>query len=313
MTTSTVRLIFFGSTDDSVIVLSRLHQLEIGNWKLEIACVVTQPPRAVGREQIITPTPVEVWAKAHHIPVLSFASHSEKSWAYADEEQVVDALEPFKADLIISACYGQRIPAETINKARFGGLNVHPSLLPRWRGADPVPWAILVGDHQTGVTVVTLSEKFDEGSILAQKKLAILDTDTSDALRTKLFTMGADLLFEVFSDVLSMKRITKNEVTNNNFSYARRFTRDDGFEPWETLQKAFADPTEAQKFYRKFRAFDPWPGVWTTVKVKSEKKRLKIIACHVDTVSGLFTIDTVQREGKNPVSWTQFQNAYLPS
>ncbi|MDP1723047.1 MAG: methionyl-tRNA formyltransferase [Candidatus Gottesmanbacteria bacterium] len=313
----TVKIIFFGSTDDSVIVLSALYALVIGppagGWSLEIACVVTQPPRAVGRKQTMTPTPVEAWAKEHIIPVLSFASAAEKSWAYADEHQVIDTLQPFKADLIVSACYGQKIPQKTIRDAAFGGLNVHPSLLPRWRGADPVPWALFSGDHQTGVTVVTLSDTFDTGTIIARKKMSITDTDTSDPLRTKLFTLGAELLAKYLPSYLDHKPVTRHSSPPSPSPYARRLSRDDGFESWEAIQKAFIDPNEAQRLDRKFRAFFPWPGVWTTIQVKSEEKRLKILSLHLQPTTYNLQFDTVQLEGKNPVSWTQFQDAYLPS
>lgn len=326
-----VKIIFFGSTSDSVIVLSRLHHLEIGDWILDISSVVTQPPRAVGRKQIITPTPVDKWATSHKIPVLSFSSDPDKPWLYTDENTVIDALEPFQTDLIVSACYGQKIPEKTITDARFGGLNVHPSLLPRWRGADPVPWAIYTGDHQTGVTVVTLSENFDTGAIIARKAVPILPTDTSDALRTKLFTLGAELLIHIVPDYLvHTKPISPSlPLPLSPSPYARRLTRDDGYEPWEAIQQAVSDPIEAERLDRKFRAFHPWPGVWTLLRRsvakaamarrrqgyggQAEEKRLKILACHLDSSTHHLVLDTVQREGKKPVSWTQFQTAYLPS
>lgn len=323
-----IKIIFFGSTDDSLLVLRKLHGLAIGNRSLEIACVVTQPPRPNGRKQMITPTPVEIWAKKHHLPLFSFSSNPHKSWMYADENQVIDAIEPFKADLVVSACYGQKIPQKTITDARLGGLNVHPSLLPRWRGADPVPWAILSGDHQAGVTIVTLNEKFDEGHIVAQKKIPMMNSDTSDALRTRLFTLGADLLINAIPDYVYLRLPSPSSSPAISPSpYARRLTRDDGFESWETIQKSFLDPDESVRLERKFRAFAPWPGVWTSVRIRNHElgsmneKRVKIIACHLDSSSHSavhpathhLIIDTVQLEGKNPVSWTQFHNAYLPS
>ena len=337
-----VKIIFFGSTSDSLIVLNKLHSLVIGHWSLDIVSVVTQPPRPVGRKQTMTPTPVEMWAKEHKIPVLSFASHPEKSWAYADEQQVIDTLQPFKADLIVSACYGQKIPSQTISSAQFGGLNVHPSLLPRWRGADPVPWAILSGDHQTGVTVVTLSEKFDDGNIIAQKKIPIVHSDTSPALRTKLFTIGADLLIEVLPGYLSRlsfprtreSRVKKIWIPGSSprmtirsmqtkFPYARRLSRHDGYEPWEALEKSFLDPDEAIRIDRKFRAFSPWPGVWTEIAMQAtqasparpdnkQKQRLKILACHLSPEPYRLIMDIVQLEGKTPVSWKQFVSAHIP-
>lgn len=291
------RVIFFGSTSDSVLVLEKLPR---------VCAVVTQPARPVGRKQLVTPTSVEIWAKERRIPVLSFPSDPKKPWLYESEHQVVDTLESQKADLFVSVCFGQKIPWEAIKEVRYGGLNVHPSLLPRWRGADPVPWAILAGDHQTGVTIVTLSKEFDEGRIIAQKKIPIGDTDTSDPLRTKLFTLGADLLVEV----LPRYFITPSKPPLNirggegELPYARRLTRDDGFETWDTIQKAFDDPEEAKRMDRKFRAFHPWPGLWTKVK----EKRLKIL--RITYNASRITLDIVQLEGRKPVSWKQFSCAY---
>ena len=295
-----MNVLFFGSTTDSVIVLEKLVSLKT----ITISCVITQPPRPVGRKQIITSTPSEIFAKGKNIPVLSFPSSVEKPWIFTNEQTVIDTLEPFQADLLISASYGQKIPTKTIQEARFGGLNVHPSLLPRWRGADPVPWAILSGDHQTGVTVVTLSEKFDEGKIIAQKKINITDNDFSDPLRTKLFAIGADLLGEVLPDYVAGS-LKGHPQAKTDGPVSKRLTREHGFELWTSLQLAQKDQEEAQRIDRKYRAFTPWPGVWTTVN----NKRLKILTCHVSSDSCL-VIDTVQLEGKNPVSFTQYRQAY---
>lgn len=264
-----MNIIFFGSTSDSVLVLEKLTH---------VIAVVTQPPRPVGRKHIVTPTPVETWAKEKHIPVL-----------YVPSE-----LESFKADLLVSASYGEKIPTKTITDAKYGGLNVHPSLLPRWRGADPVPWAILSGDHQIGVTVITLSEDFDEGKIIAQKKLSITAKDTSDPLRTKLFEIGAQLLVEILK---SIGDALQGEVLQGvaPTPYARRFTREDGFEPWEKI----IDPNEAIRIERKFRAFHPWPGLWTI----KDRKRLKILACHLE--SDLLVLDQIQWEGKKPLDMSK--------
>ncbi len=314
-----VNIVFFGSTDDSVNVLEKLffpsHRQFV---TLSICCIVTQPPRPVGRKQVSTRTPVELWATAHNTTVLSFPSDPDRPWLYAHEEQVIDALQPLKADLLVSACYGQHIPIQAIQAARYGGLNVHPSLLPRWRGADPVPWAIVTGDHQTGVTIVTLSEKFDDGRIIAQKKIPITDTDTSDTLRTKLFTIGADLLTEILPEYL----LTPHKLPKNNPSspplkvrggrvglrggtYARRLTRDDGFEPWDAIQKALEDPKEARRIDRKFRAFFPWPGLWT----KIGERRLKILSLHLSPITYSLSLDVVQWEGKNPIPYSPLLTA----
>jgi methionyl-tRNA formyltransferase len=308
-----MRVIFFGSTSDSVIVASEISQLSTVN--LSICCVVTQPPKPIGRKKIITPTPVELWAKEKNIPVLSFQANREKPWEYENEQTVIDTLEPFKADLIVSASYGQKIPSLLISNATFGGLNVHPSILPRWRGADPVPWAILSGDHQIGVTVVTLAEKFDQGKIIAQKKIPVEANDTSDPLRTKLFELGGKLLTDALPDYCSGKNKGTPQIISNDHGvhpYARKFTRDDGCILWKNILSATADLHLGQEIERKFRALIPWPGLWTEVSIDGVKKRLKIVQLHLDD-NDVLVIDTVQLEGKNPVPYTQFASAYHPT
>ncbi len=346
-----MNILFFGSTTDSVLVLDAIYGKTAGTHTLNIIAVVTQPPRPVGRKGIITPTPVQMWAEEHHISVLSFPSNSEKSWEYENEQSVIAALQPFQADLLLSASYGQKIPSKTIADAPFGGLNIHPSILPRWRGADPVPWAMIAGDHQTGVTLVTLSESFDKGKLVQQKKVPILDSDLADPLRTKLFGIGATLFLDTISEFKggSFEETVKNQEVS---SYARKFHKQDGYIPWELLQETMqqepgAMNLEAWKqiqaqypdvplfksyityqhgddpnsplgviFERFFRALSPWPGLWTTIQVKSnssaemQQKRVKIIGCHV-TSSSLLSIDTVQLEGKTPTTFLQFKEAYL--
>lgn len=339
-----MNILFFGSTTDSVIVLNRLLKLPASNVQFQIVAIVTQPPKPIGREKIVTPTPVELWAKDHNISVLSFPTDLDKPTQYQNEQTVIDALAPFQADVLISASYGERIPTQTIKSAKFGGLNVHPSLLPRWRGADPVPWAILSGDQQTGATVVTLSEQFDEGKIIAQKKIALTETETTDELRAKLFALGADLLIE---QLITFQGPTLKGVSQDpkKATYARRLTRGDGYIAWDFLQavlknepttglplpKLFQELPELSptthrprsgracnlSIHRAFRALTPWPGIWTLVRLPNttnptnttNEKRLKILELSI--INYQLTINLVQLEGKTPVSFEQFQEAYL--
>lgn len=328
-------IVFFGSTSDSVIALEQLTAHHT------ITCVVTQPPRPVGRNGIITSTPVQTWAQSHTIPFLSFTSHQEKSWEYENEQTVIDTLEPFTPELIVSASYGQKIPSKTIADAKLGGINIHPSILPRWRGADPVPWAMIAGDHQTGVTLVTLTEEFDKGKLVAQKKVPIRDSDYPDPLRSALFTMGAELLITTLKEIKgdSFENTVKNQEAS---SYARKFSRIDGYMPWGLLQSAMdkesharveqfaevplirdylkytlaheAEPFLGSILERFFRALSPWPGMWTQLPIISgdtvAEKRLKILSCTL-SVKGELVLNTVQLEGKTAVPFAQFKAAYL--
>lgn len=344
-----IKILFFGSTTDSVIVLEKLFNFRPkSDIRILISGIVTQPPRPVGRKQVLTPTPVETWAKEHRIPVLSFPNSPDRPYLFADEQTVIDTLSPTMSHLIISASFGQKIPTATLKSAKFGGLNVHPSLLPHWRGADPVPWAILSGDRQTGVTIVTLEEKFDAGKIMGQKKIPILKTDFSDPLRTKLFSLGAELLVRVLPDYLSGKTAGSPQHPTSDIRhpisgiYARRLTRDDGFIPWDLIKKAsegfdvpLSDRPPILSFdichltfaiERAWRALSPWPGIWTEIEISDKpaspvgrqkvtsRKRLKIISLHLSLVtshlSPLLILDSVQLEGKKPVPFVTFRNAY---
>jgi methionyl-tRNA formyltransferase len=316
-----MKCIFFGSTDDSVCVLAKL--IELPDEKLELAAVVTQPAKPVGRNKTLTPTPVEVYAKKHNITVLTFETQPEKPWKYQHEEAVTSSLSPFQPDIVISASYGQKIPYDLIKKARYGGINVHPSLLPRWRGTDPVPWTILSGDAQTGVSIVTLSETFDTGRIIAQKKIPIPSHPQTAALRNTLFTLGAQLLTDALSEYIHNP--DKGAVQDPEKAvYARRLTREDGYIPWPIFLDALHGiPIEIQKqpeilsyahaqvfeaINRAVTALSPWPGIYTLVTLKTEQKRLKILSVHIDEQR--LIPDMVQLEGKNPVSFSQFVSAY---
>ena len=338
-----MNIIFFGSASDSVIVLDTLIHFPSSDFpaspadgRLLLSAVVTQPPTPIGRKQVISPTPVEIWAKKHNLPVLSFENDPKKPWLFQNEEDAVNTLSTFKPDLLISACYGVKIPQQILKKAKFKGLNIHPSLLPRWRGADPIPWTIPSGDQQTGVTVVTMSEQFDQGKIIRQKKTQVTDTDLPDPLRKKIFTYGADLLISSLPDYLSGKNKGVNQKSQRA-TYARKLTRSDGFIPWYHLQTAMEGgdvPREKRNgiltsvlcplpsaITRAIRALSPWPGVWTLInptnlpageaglQIRQMKKRLKIIAAHVE--NNKLILDTVQLEGKNPVTWLKFKKAYL--
>jgi len=325
-----MNIIFFGSTSDSVLVLEKLFTCHLSRVTCHLSAIVTQPPTPIGRKKIITPTPVDSWAKEHTIPITSFESDPKKPWLFQNEEDVVNTLSTFKPDLLISACYGVKIPQQIIGKAKFKGLNIHPSLLPRWRGADPVPWTILSGDQQTGVTVVTMTEQFDRGKIISQQKSPITDKDLPDFLRKTLFTYGADLLISSLPDYLSGINKGTNQKSEHA-TYARRLTRSDGFIPWDHLQTAMEGgdvPREKRNgiltsvlcplpsaITRAIRALSPWPGVWTLLRqgfggqAPLENKRLKILGAHMENEK--LILDTVQLEGKKPVSWKQFEKAYL--
>lgn len=279
------KVIFFGSFQHySVQVLEKLAEHH------EISAVVTTPPKPSGRHLKATPTHVHRYAEEKGIPV------------FALETLVSVPKELPRPDFLIVAGYGKLIPPIWLEFPRVMPINLHPSLLPYYRGAFPAEWAILRGETTTGVTLVKISPEFDKGDILSQKKVPILPNDTRETLYLKLYDRGASLLLDV------LPRVAKGEIVprpqpQGAYFYARKITREDGFVPWqEFCQLLHANP---ESLMTRLRAFAGWPGVWTTVPTSSGNKRLKLIALKPEVM--------VQLEGKRPVTYEQFNQAYLTS
>lgn len=288
------RVIFFGSSLHSLPTLEMLTRQDY----LEVVAVVTQPDRPVARKQLLTPTPVSIFARKNNLPLLKPDSASQTPWHYARPSEVAAKIKQFKPDLFIVCYYGQKIPENIIKIAPLGGINIHPSLLPKYRGAAPAEWAILKGEHETGITILKLGKSFDSGEIIAQKKESLLPADTPEVVYERLFTHGANLLAEVLPKYLGgeVKTAPQNESLATN---APRLTREDGKIDWQE---------KPEKIERKIRAFSPWPGTWTNIKLGEDLKRLKILKAHLE--KGKLILDEVQLEGKTPISYKQFQLAY---
>lgn len=184
--------------------------------------------------------------------------------------------------LVISAAYGKKLP--------IGGLNLHPSLLPAYRGATPVPHQILDGVIQSGITIIKMSGEFDAGPIVAQESVPVLPEDTSLDLLTRCFSAGANLLIKILPDYLAGKISLTPQPENSPTPYCRRFTKPDGFIPLN--QMTGYDPV----IERKIRALYPWPGVWTKLP---NGKILKLLPQNM-----------FQLEGKQPISKKQFLAGY---
>ena len=196
--------------------------------------------------------------------------------------------DPKQAGLLVVAAHGAKISPELLTAAKFGGLNIHPSLLPKYRGATPVPHTILNGDTETGVSIIKMPNVIDAGPIVAQKKAPVKPDDTSATLLNRLFALGAGLLIEVLPDYLSGKIIPGPQPEQSPTPYCHRFTKNDGFIAWEEFKIGVDD--------KKVRAFYPWPGVWTKLPTG---KTLKLLP-H----------GQVQLEGKQPITWKQFSVGY---
>lgn len=234
-----MKIVFFGSP---AIALPALNSLLTA--KHEIKLVVTQPDKPAGRGKKLTPPPVKVFAQNHGLPFIQ----PEK---IRKDEKALELIKNAEPDINIVVAYGQILPASIIYLPPYKSLNIHFSLLPKYRGAAPVQWAILNGEKTTGVTIFQLNEKMDEGPILAQEETPILPRENALELETRLAHLGARLLLETLERLPS---IELREQDHSQATYAPKITKEMGKINWE-------EPAEI--IDRKVRAFFPWPGAYT--------------------------------------------------
>ncbi|MBI4319189.1 MAG: methionyl-tRNA formyltransferase [Chloroflexi bacterium] len=243
-----MRILFMGTPDFAVPVIQRL--VEVGH---QVVAVVTQPDKPAGRgRQPISP-PVKQVAERQGLPVLQPTSLRK-----LDVVQKMRALRP---DAIVVAAFGQLLPAEVLQAPPLGCLNVHPSLLPKYRGASPIAAAILAGEQETGVTMMLMDEGWDTGPILAQHRVSISPEDTTQSLGEKLARIGADLLVETL-DRWAKREITPRPQDHAIATYIKPFKKEDGRIDWRL---------SAEELSRRCRAFHPWPGCYSTWKGRTLK------------------------------------------
>jgi len=249
------KIAFLGTPEFAVPILEKLAQSEY-----KPIAVFCAPDKPVGRKQILTPPPAKVTAEKYGIPV--FQPEEVSSFKFQ-----VSSLKP---DLIISAAYSIILPKEVLNLPEYGCLNVHPSLLPKYRGPSPIQATILNGDQKTGMTIYKMDEKIDHGSIIKNQKINIENQKyTTPKLSQLLSQIGADLLISLLPAWFDGK-IHPQPQDESQATYTKIIKKQDGRIDWQK---------PAQYIERQIRAFVPWPGVYTNLKTSGSK--LKIIEANV--------------------------------
>ncbi len=286
-----------GSPDFALGTLRALHQ------NYTVAGVVTQPDRAAGRGRELKPPAVKVLATELEIPVMQPERLSQP--------EAMEQLKVWAPDVIVVAAFGQILKQDVLDLPKFGCINVHASLLPRWRGAAPINAAILHGDEETGVTIMKMDAGLDTGPILTQRSVRITPDETAGSLFEKLSALGADLLVETLSEYVS-ERITPRPQPEEGASYAGMIKKQDGRLDFSR---------SAVELERKVRAFNPWPGTFlewggNLLKVhrasvrpgkKGEGERLVVDGFPaIGTSDGVLLLDEVQPAGKRRMDGKSF-------
>ena len=303
-----MRIVFAGTPKFAVKSLSVLNQSDH-----EVIAVYCQPDRPKGRGKVLTACPVKIFAEENNLLVIQPEDFKDK------QSQTQLAL--LNPDVMVVAAYGQILPKAVLEIPKLGCLNIHASLLPRWRGAAPIERAILEGDRETGISIMKMNEGLDTGDIMLDKKCMISNHETAKTLHDTLSNIGANAILETLNMLPTLKARPQQ---NNEATYAEKVTKDEAQIDWHQ---------SAEKISRVIRAFNPRPIAYTNAMAKQFKNRvLRIIeaeivnrqttnspgevikydkdVCYIATSNGVINLKKVQLSGKNKVSIKDFNNAY---
>ncbi|MCS5592858.1 MAG: methionyl-tRNA formyltransferase [Gammaproteobacteria bacterium] len=303
-----MQIIFAGTPAFSVETLDALNKSEH-----EIIAVYCQPDRPKGRGKVMSACPVKIYAQDHNLPVFQPQN-------FHDSETQAE-LASLNADAMVVVAYGQILPKAALETPKFGCLNIHASLLPRWRGAAPIQRAILAGDVETGVGIMQMNEGLDTGDILLEKKCTIADNDTAESLHNKLAIIGAESILEALNNLDDLTAVPQEK---SGITYAHKLSKQGAWIDWRQ---------SAVEINRMIRAFNPYPIAQCPAKsLQFEDKTLRILEaevvdsphnkrpgeimnlekglCEVATGQGSLLLKKVQLSGKKVAKIKDFNNAY---
>jgi len=249
-----LRVVFMGTPELAAVCLDALLRAP----ELQVVGVVTQPDRPKGRDLKLTPPPVKELALRHALPVLQPLK--------ARDEQFIEQLAVWQPELIAVAAFGQILPQRILDLPKFGCVNVHTSLLPKYRGAAPIQSAILNGDAESGVTIMKMDIGLDTGPILSTERTAIDAADNAQTLHDRLAQIGGALLVKTIPDYVA-GRITPQPQPAEGATYAHKIKKQDGEMDWKLSARAL---------WNRVRGFTPWPGAFTHLAAQPRPLLLKI-------------------------------------
>ncbi|VAW57494.1 Methionyl-tRNA formyltransferase [hydrothermal vent metagenome] len=303
-----LKIIFAGTPDFSVAPLKALIESQH-----DVVAVYTQPDRPAGRGRKLSPSPVKACALEHDIAVYQ----PEKLKEAENQQPLID----LKADLMVVVAYGIILPEAILNAPKLGCINIHASLLPRWRGAAPIQRAILAGDSESGITIMQMDIGLDTGDMLLKTHCHIAPNDTGSMLHDRLSIMGADALMSALPGIVT-GTLQGGKQDNEMANYAHKLQKSEAVIDWNQ---------SAKLLQRQVNAFNAWPVSQTPIEVKGKVQMLRIwraraiegvsdelpgyvISCNkqgidVVTNSGLLRLLEIQMPGKKPMDVSAFANA----
>lgn len=254
-----LNVIFMGTAELSCASLAAL----LAEASIRVVAVVTQPDKPRGRNLAAQPPSVKVLAQQAQVPVLQPAR--------ARDPEFLAAVRPYEPDLVVVAAYGQILPTTILELPKHGCINVHTSLLPKYRGAAPIQWAIANGDQETGVTIMKMDAGMDTGAILSQRNTSITPEDNGATLHDRLAGLGAELLLATIPGYVAGEILPRAQPAEG-VTYAPKIKKADGHIDWRQ---------PAPVIWNRLRAFTPWPGAFTSWTVGTQVHLMKVWTAQV--------------------------------
>lgn len=281
-----MKIIFFGTPSFVIPVLQSLTN------NFDVVGVITAADSIQGREKILTPSPVKQFSLENYpsLPVLTPQQFNTETASNA--ARAMQQLSELNPDLFVVAAYGKIIPQSILEIPKNGALNIHPSLLPKYRGPSPIQTALLHGDEKTGVSIIAMDAKMDHGPIVSQWETAISPNDTFESLHNSLFQDAADRLSAIITEYMDGKSIPV-EQDEAQVTFCKMITRESGY--FDS-----SNPPSQEKLALMIRAYFPWPTAWTKIKIKNNEER----------IMKLLPGGRIQMEGKNVMGMKEFLNGY---
>lgn len=295
------RIIFMGTPQFAVPTLKALiHE------GYDILCVVTQPDRPKGRGRKLTPSPIKVLAQENSLQILQ---------AERLDDSFLDFIMPLEPDLFVVIAFGQIIPGKVLISAKWGGINIHASLLPQYRGSAPIQWAIINNEKTTGLTAMFMDEGLDTGPILLQQEVDIVEGETAGKLYDRLSSFAPSLLIKTLQG-LAEGTIKEKDQDNSLATHTSKLTKEQGLIDWSW---------PAERLYGLIRGLDPWPGAFTyyngkplklfgcfladTLPISSTPGRIKGLTekgLEIETGKGSVIVSEIQSPGKKRLPAKEF-------
>lgn len=312
-----INVIFCGSfLEYSAVVLEAL----IRDERLKVVAVLTTPAHP-DKKGILQKNPVQTLAENAGLPIFTPAELSET--VLQDLETQVG-----KPEILLTAGYGKLLPSSWLSWPSRAALNLHFSLLPKYRGANPAEWSLLLNEKETGITLITMSPKFDTGNMVAQAVSPLTEHDTRETVYQKLYGLGGEKISDWVVQFMNSELREEKQPPESPTPYAKRFQRDDGFISWAGLEKVMSGQQAGERDFsaslqailrhgqispdaifveRAVRALAGFPSLWTLIPTAKGEKRMKILSAEVAPDNRL-ELDQVHIEGKAPARWSEVKN-----